>query len=83
MFKYNDVEKGTRLEKGSIVFLQSKRGSAPRGNDFHVMKQGESLWSVAQWYGVRLNALYDKNRMNRGEKPISGQQITLRKKLRK
>ena len=83
VFKYNDVEKGTRLEKGSIVFLQSKRGSAPRGNDFHVMKQGESLWSVAQWYGVRLNALYDKNRMNRGEKPISGQQITLRKKLRK
>ena len=83
VFKYNDVEKGSRLEAGSIVFLQSKRGSAPRGNDLHVMKKGESLWSVAQWYGVTLNALYRKNRLTRGEEPIPGQQISLRKKVRK
>ncbi len=81
IYKYNDVESGARLQAGSIVYLQSKRGSAPRRNDFHVMKQGESLWSVAQWYGVRLNALYRKNRMDRGDQPKPGQQISLRKKV--
>lgn len=81
IYKYNDVESGARLQAGSIVYLQNKRGSAPRGNDFHTMKQGESLWSVAQWYGVRLKALYRKNRMNVGEQPKPGQQISLRKKV--
>ena len=81
IYKYNDVEPGARLEAGSIVYLQSKRGSAPRGNDFHILKQGESLWSVAQWYGVRMNALYRKNRMQRGDIPKPGQQISLRKKV--
>src|SRR5659263_108893 len=83
IYKYNDVEKGAVLEAGSVVYLQTKRGSAPRGNDVHVMKEGESLWSVAQWYGVRLNALYRKNRINQGDILKPGQQISLRKKMSK
>jgi len=83
IYKYNDVEKGAVLEAGSVVYLQTKRGSAPRGNDVHVLKEGESLWSVAQWYGVRLNALYRKNRMNQGVILKPGQQISLRKKVSK
>jgi len=47
------------------------------------MKQGESLWSVAQWYGVRLKALYRKNRMSQGDVAKPGQQISLRKKVSK
>lgn len=83
IYKYNDVKKGARPEAGSIVYIQSKRRSAPRGNDFHILKQGESLWSVAQWYGVRTNALYRKNRINPGEEIKPGQQISLRKKVRR
>jgi LysM repeat protein len=83
IYKYNDVERGAVPEAGSIVYIQSKRGKAPGGNDFHTMRQGESLWSVAQWYGVRLKALYRKNRLNPGEEPKPGQQISLRKKVRK
>ena len=81
IYKYNDVEPGTSLEAGTIVYLQRKGGSAPRGNDFHMMREGETLWSVAQWYGVRLNALYRKNRMVKGEEPQPGQQISLRRKI--
>ena len=83
IYKYNDVEKEAKPEAGSIVFIQSKRGSAPRGNDIHILKDGESLWSVAQWYGVRMDALYRKNNWNQGEEPKPGQQISLRKKVRK
>ena len=83
IFKYNDTKKGDKLSKDDIVYLQTKRGSAPRGNDIHVMKNGETLWEVAQWYGIRLNALYRKNRMALGEEPVAGQNISLRKKVRK
>jgi len=81
IYKYNDVKQGEKPEEGSVVYIQGKRGSAPRGNEYHIIKPGESLWSVSQWYGVRLNALYRKNRMNRGEEPRTGQQISLRKKV--
>ena len=81
IYKYNDVEKGARPEAGSLVYIQTKKGSAPRGNEFHIAKQGESLWSIAQWYGIRLNALYRKNRMTPGEEPRPGQHISLRKKV--
>jgi len=83
IYKYNDVEKGARPEAGSIVFIESKRGSAPRGNDSHILKQGESLWSVAQWYGVRLNALYRKNMLIKGDELKPGQKISLRKKVKR
>ncbi len=75
---YNDVGKGESLEPGTVVFLQRKRGRAPQGNTVHTMRVGESLWSVAQWYGIRLNALCRKNRIKRNETLVPGQQISLR-----
>jgi Mannosyl-glycoprotein endo-beta-N-acetylglucosaminidase/LysM domain len=83
LYRYNDVNPGERLEKGSIVYLQRKRASAPRGNTIHSMQVGESLWTVAQWYGIRLDALCRKNRMTRGEILVPGQQISLRYKVSK
>ena len=78
IYRYNDIEPGERLEAGSIVYLQRKRGRAPRGNDLYTFKKGDTFWSVAQWYGIRLNALYRKNRIKKGELPVEGQQISLR-----
>ena len=83
IFKYNDCVKGSRPEANSIVYVHGKRGRAPRGNDYHLAKDGESLWSIAQWYGIRLNALYRINRMKKGEEPQSGQRISLRKRVKR
>lgn len=83
LLRYNDVNPGERLEKGSIVYLQRKRASAPRGNTIHTMQAGESLWTVAQWYGIRLDALCRKNRIKRDEILVVGQQISLRYKVSK
>ena len=78
IYKYNDVDPGQSLEEGVVIYLQRKRGKAPVGNNVHTMKAGESLWSVAQWYGVRLSALCRKNRITRSEVLVPGQQISLR-----
>ncbi len=81
IFKYNDCEKGSQPEMNSVVYLQTKKGKAPRGNDYHVAKENESLWSIAQWYGVKLNSLYRLNKMQKGQEPHPGQVISLRKRI--
>ena len=81
--RYNDVAIGERLDAGTVVFLQRKRGRAPQGNTVHTMRVGESLWSVAQWYGIRLNALCRKNRIDKNEHLVEGQQISLRYRVSK
>jgi hypothetical protein len=83
IFKYNDCVKGSLPEENSIVYIRSKKGKAPRGNEYHLFREGESMWSIAQWYGVRLNALYRINKMKKSDEPFPGQKISLRKKVRK
>ncbi len=82
ILKYNDARKGERPEPNAPVYIQHKRLKAPRGNDFHVAQQGETMQSIAQWYGIRLSALYSKNNMREGEQPRPGQHISLRRKLK-
>jgi hypothetical protein len=83
IFKYNDCVKGSRPEENSIVYIRGKRGKAPRGNEYHIFRGGESMWSIAQWYGIRLNALYRINKMKKSDEPLPGQRISLRKKVKK
>jgi hypothetical protein len=82
IFKYNDCEKGSRPDENSIVYISGKRRKAPRGNEYHIVREGESIWSIAQWYGIKLNSLYRINKMKNGEVPNVGQRISLRKKVR-
>lgn len=83
IFKYNDCTKGSQPEENSIVYIKSKRRKAPRGNEYHIFREGESMWSISQWYGVRLNILYRINRMKKTDEPFPGQRISLRKKVKK
>ncbi|MEI7830854.1 MAG: glucosaminidase domain-containing protein [Prolixibacteraceae bacterium] len=78
IYQYNDAVSGDVPQVGEPVFLQSKRSKAPRGNDFHVVQNGETLRSVAQWYGVKLSSLRKMNRMNDNEEVPVGTTITLR-----
>jgi hypothetical protein len=78
IYKYNDAVSGDVPLAGEPVFLQSKRSKAPRGNDFHVLKQGESLRSIAQWYGVKLSSLRKMNKLSENEEVPVGTTITLR-----
>ena len=82
IYKYNDARSGDVPEVGEPVFIQSKRAKAPRGNDFHVVQKGESVRSVAQWYGVDLQSLEKMNRLESGQQVKAGTVISLRKRIR-
>lgn len=61
--KYNERGKDDALTEGEIIFLKKKRKKAPKAfkNRPHVVKNGESLYIIAQIYGMRLSSLYKLN----------------------
>lgn len=61
--KYNERDKDDTLTEGEIIFLKKKRKRAPKAfkNRPHVVKDGESLYIIAQIYGMRLSSLYKLN----------------------
>ena len=61
--KFNERDKNDVLEEGEIVWLQKKRRKAPKQYKgyIHYVKGGESMYSIAQKYGIRLKNLYKIN----------------------
>ena len=82
IYQYNDAQAGDTPEAGEPVFLQSKRSKAPRGNDFHTVQQGETLRSIAQWYGVKLQSLRRMNNLSDTTEVAVGTQISLRQRVK-
>ncbi len=63
--KYNERNKKDILSQGDIIYLKKKRNKAEKKYKHtpHTVRSGESMYSIAQLYGVRLKSLYDKNGM--------------------
>ena len=61
--KYNENDRDARLEEGEFVWLEKKRRNAPKEykNRPHVVRNGESMYTIAQKYGIRLKYLYKMN----------------------
>ena len=79
LFKYNELPRDATLTEGQILFLQPKRNKAELGNEFHWVKEGESIYDISQLYGIKLARLYKMNMMKEGTQPKEGQKLWLRK----
>jgi LysM repeat protein len=62
--KYNDLYKGYNLQVGDILYLEKKKRKASKDNIVHVLRSGESMYTVSQKYGIRLKNLYKLNKMD-------------------
>lgn len=80
IYRYNELKEGSQLKPGQIVYLQPKRRKAARGNEFHVVGPGETLYDISQKYGVKLKHIYRYNQMVEGREVPEGTQIYLRGK---
>lgn len=77
--RYNELSDGDELYPGQIIYIQPKRNKAEAGNNFHTVKEGETMYSISQLYGIKLRMLYEKNRMEYGEVVGEGMELWLRK----
>ena len=67
------------MSPGEIVFFKRKKRSYKGDKEFHLLSEGETMWDVAQMYGIKLDNLYAKNKMPKGSEPLPGQNIYISK----
>lgn len=79
--KYNENKAGGKLNKGDVVYLQPKRNKASVDNKTHMVKEGETLYTISQLYAVKESKLRKRNNLNAGEEPLPGSVIMLRGKM--
>lgn len=76
LLKYNDLPKPTSLKPGQIVYLQPKRRKGAAEN--HKVETGETLYSISQFYGIKLKMIYKRNDLRKGVEPKKGTLLRLR-----
>lgn len=64
--RYNERNKRDKLNEGEVVWLKKKQKKAPKQYKRvpHVVQAGESMYSIAQRYGIRLESLYKLNHLS-------------------
>lgn len=77
--RYNELPVDFRLSAGDIVYLKKKRSKVPAVYEDHIhyVKAGDSMYSIAQKYGIKLKALYKINRLPASYQPSVGDQLKL------
>ncbi|MCB9283311.1 MAG: LysM peptidoglycan-binding domain-containing protein [Lewinellaceae bacterium] len=85
LLQYNEMltKPNTALKKGDRVFLEPKRNSYRGDRKYHYVKKGETMYDIAQTYGIKLNKLYKKNRMPEKSEPAEDERIILRGRIKK
>ncbi|MBF9141985.1 LysM peptidoglycan-binding domain-containing protein [Hymenobacter properus] len=73
--RHNEMTGFDKVVAGRPYYLQSKRDAA--AVEYHVLQPGETVFDVAQKYGMRQKAVYNKNRMARNEELRPGRVLWL------
>lgn len=76
--KYNDLDKEYTLEAGDIIYLKEKRKKAAKPSTSYIVKDGDSMHTISQKYGIRLKNLYKMNRKDTEYIPEVGDRLRLR-----
>lgn len=77
ILQFNDVPAGSQLKKGDMVYIKAKNKRSENGKLIHIAKEGETMHSISQLYGIKLNNLYSINRRPKDSPVKEGQQIRL------
>ena len=78
LVKYNDLQKDYTLEAGDIIYLKGKRTKAAKPYTVYIVKDGDSMHTISQKFGIRLKNLYKMNRKDEEYVPEVGDRMRLR-----
>ena len=78
--KYNERNKRDKLVVGETIYLKKKQKKADKTykNRPHTVKPGDSMYSIAQYYGMRVKSLYKKNGLSPDYVPKVGDKLRVR-----
>ncbi|CAH0999624.1 hypothetical protein LEM8419_00924 [Neolewinella maritima] len=80
LLDYNEglVSASQLVNSKERIYIQKKRRSYRGGERYHMVREGETLYDIAQRYGLRLSNLARRNRVGEQANPATGEQIKLR-----
>ena len=80
LLKYNEnlTDGSQKLDMGTVVYLQPKRGSYRGRETYHTVAEGETMFDISHEYGVSLTKLYKRNLLVQGQEPARGEKIKLK-----
>jgi len=78
LVKFNEVSSNFPLQKGDIVYLETKKTKADKPNFEHIVAVGESVYRISQLYGIQLKQLYKMNKLSPNYVPTEGDVLQLR-----
>ena len=64
--KYNERNKNDVLQPGEVIYLKKKQKHADKAYKGrpHIVRPNDSMYSIAQFYGIRLKSLYKMNHLS-------------------
>ena len=77
--KFNEMTADTKLYAGQYIYLQTKKKKYSGKELFHLVREGQSLYDIAQHYGLQLKALEKLNRVYKDSPPKVGSKVRLQK----
>lgn len=77
LIEYNDKNWDDPISKGEIIYIERKRSHGK--NKYYKVKKNDTMYSISQKEGIRLEYLYKRNNLDYGSKPESGTTLFLRK----
>lgn len=80
IYRFNDLKKGSREPAvGEVVYVHVKKTRTGRGLDKHIVESSEeTLWEIAQRYGVTLKSILKRNALTENYYLDEGDAIKLR-----
>ncbi len=76
--KFNDVKGDVQPCEGAVIFIERKASRWEGEESEHTAISGETLYDVAQLYGIRLAQLTKLNRMRASDRLAEGQKIRIK-----
>ena len=78
--KYNERGKNDPITPGEIIWLKKKQTKAPKEYKHrpHYVRKGDSMYGIAQKYGIRLKSLYKMNHLSPDYDLRVGDELRLR-----
>ena len=75
LLEFNDLKEEDVLTKDQLLYLQRKRRTGAA--EFHIVREGESVYDICQKEGIRYQDLMEMNQLDLGAQPAVGEKIYL------
>lgn len=78
LLEFNEIKNADKLDEGDIVYLEKKKTKYKGLRDYYRVKEGDTMHSVAQEFGLKVSALAKLNKKNEFSILKEGEKLELK-----